>query len=416
MILRAKPDSCRGCMCDTHGTDFSAVEGTGSLGVMLVGEASGEHEQREGLPFRPGAPAGGVLTRILRNMGLSREQFFITNILRCRPRNNWLEGAPWEYSAIMHCRPNLEDAIARLKPRCIVPLGGTAMRELSGMAGSAQGIGHLAGYVVPYSRKVHSWGEKGVADSYDAPPVIGNFHPAYLRRGKASHQGIFARIIKRATNIAAGRDHDWLWGDPEEHARELNYQTRPTAAAADAFAQYVLGNPRLVVSYDIETSESASLDEDAREGFVDTHIRLVQFAVEGRGAIALPWEREFIPSAAAILRGPNTKCGHNVWTFDNRVLRAAGARESLDLAPRGTVHDTLTMFHHWQPDLPAHLQAAASFVQFPFPWKHYGTDDATLPFYGCCDVDATLRLYTMLEKTLRRDGIWNDEGYAAVAA
>jgi uracil-DNA glycosylase family 4 len=373
---------------------------------MLVGEASGEHEQREGLPFRPGAPAGGVLTRILRNMGLDRAQFSITNVIRCRPRNNFLEGAPWEYQALMHCRPNLERAILERKPRCIVALGGTAMRELTGMTGAAQGIGHLAGYVLPC--RTYSM--------LSPIPVIGNFHPAYLRRGKASHQGIFARILKRATNIAAGRDHDWLWGDPEDHAHALNYQTHPSPADVESYSHYVLGNPELVVSYDLETGESASIDEDAREGFADTHIRLVQFAVEGRGAIAIPWEPQFVPCIAAILRSPNTKCGHNVWLFDNKVLRAAGQREGIDLTPRGTTHDTLAMFHHWQPDLPAHLQAAASFVQFPFPWKHYGTDDATLPFYGCCDVDATLRLYTMLEKTLKRDGVWDDTGYATVTA
>jgi hypothetical protein len=98
----------------------------------------------------------------------------------------------------------------------------------------------------------------------------------------------------------------------------------------------------------------------------------------------------------------------NCWLFDNKVLRAAGEREGLDLAPRGVVHDTLQMFHHWQPDLPAHLQFAASFVSYPFPWKHLAASH--IEFYGCCDVDATLRLYTMLERTLKRDEIWGTEG------
>lgn len=96
-----------------------------------------------------------------------------------------------------------------------------------------------------------------------------------------------------------------------------------------------------------------------------------------------------------------------MWLFDNKVLRAAGEREALDLNPRGVIHDTLQMFHHWQPDLPAHLQFCAQFVQFPFPWKHLaGTD---IEFYGCCDVDSTLRIYTMLEAALRKDGIWGDQ-------
>jgi hypothetical protein len=86
--------------------------------------------------------------------------------------------------------------------------------------------------------------------------------------------------------------------------------------------------------------------------------------------VAFPWEGRYREIAGDLLRSPNTKCGHNTWLFDQRVLKAAGAREGLDLNCRGAVHDTPQTFHHWQPDLPAHLQFAASFICFPFPWKH----------------------------------------------
>ena len=396
--MKAKPQSCVGCACYDMGTDFSRVEGTGVSGIMLVGEASGEHEQREGTPFVKWAPAGSLLERIFRRMGLDRQQFSITNVVRCRPRNNWLEKSPWEYSAINHCRPNLDAAIAERRPRVIVALGGVATRELTGLAGTALGVTHLAGYVLPGPNRI---------------PVVPDFHPAYLRRGKASHQGLFARILNRARAIAAGTDRAWMWDiDPEnqETCRALNYLTAPSLSDVESYAQYVLGNSGATVSYDIETDESASLDEDAREGFADTRIRLVQFAVDGRGAIAVPWERQFAGPVTSILHSANLKVGHNVWAFDNKVLRAAGEREGLDLRPRGTIHDTLAMFHHWQPDLPAHLQAAAQYVQFPFPWKHMA--DTDMPFYGCCDVDATLRLYNFLRPALMKEGLW-DDGVAA---
>lgn len=401
-MLRAKPSSCEGCACRSHGTDFSAVEGTGSLGVMLVGEASGEHEQRDQLPFRPHAPAGSLLERVIRRMGLDRQQFSITNAIRCRPRNNWFESSPWEYQALSHCRPNLDAAVASRRPRAIVALGGTATRALTGMAGEAQGVSHLAGYVLP--------GPNGV-------PTVPNFHPAFLRRGKASYQGVFARILQRAVNVAAGRDREWMWdvrGDNDETRAKLRYRTRPTESDAREYAQHVLGSPLSVLSYDLETGESASLDEDAREGFADTHIRLVQFATEDLGAIAIPWEPRFLGAITALLHSPNTKCGHNVWLFDNKVLRAAGEREGVDLVPRGVVHDTLAMHHHLEPDLPGHLQFCASFVSFPFPWKHLAASD--LEFYGCCDVDATLRLYNYLEKRLKREGLWDDSPPITVSA
>lgn len=389
--MRQKPDSCRECQCFSHGTDFTKISGTGSLGVMIVAEASGEHEQREGIPLVPFAPAGSLLERTFKRMGLSREQFSITNTLRCRPRNNWLAGAPWEFDALNRCRPNLDAAIAERRPRAILALGDTTMRELTGLAGEKRGIGHLTGYVLP--------GPNGI-------PVIPAYHPAFIRRGKASLQGQFSRCVQRTVNVAGGKDREWEW-DLEEARRngQLRYRLHPSLDEARSFAQRVESNAGMVVSYDIETYESASLDEDARDGFTDTRIRLIQFSVENGTGIAFPWEGGYREIAQRLLATPNAKCGHNLWLFDNKVLAACGAREGIDLTPRGTIHDTLQMFHHWQPDLPAHLQFAAQFVSFPFPWKHLaGTD---LEFYGIADVDATLRLYTMLEATLKRDRIWD---------
>jgi uracil-DNA glycosylase family 4 len=423
VTARHKPDSCLGCACHAHGTDFSRVEGTGANGVMIVAEASGEMEARDQLPLRPYAPAGSLLERSFRRMGMDRAQFSITNVQRCRPRNNWLEGAPWEHSAINHCRPNLDAAIAQHHPRCIVALGGVALRELTGMAGEQRGITHLAGYVLP-STAGRKWPpvaeqklvELGIATpNADAIPVIGDFHPAFLRRGKASHQGLFARILRRAVEIAAGRDREWLWNvDPEDRSTHgtLDYRTHPTIDEAASFAMGVEANPQACLAYDIETQESTSLDEDAREGFSDTFVRLVQFSMVSGSGIAIPYEGGFLPIIQRILHSPNPKCGHNVWLFDNRVLRAAGEREGLDLNPCGIIHDTLQMFHHWQPDLPAHLQFCAQFVRFPFPWKHLAS--ANIEFYGCCDVAATLRLYTFLRAALEKDGIWDDESYLRV--
>ena len=273
------------------------------------------------------------------------------------------------------------------------------------MAGEAQGISHLAGYVLPsVGQRMNSQNQQ------EYIPVIGNFHPSFLRHGKMAYAGLFARILQRAVNIAKGLDTKWLWNvDPEEPQSygELRYQPHPSIDEARSCLRRIRESAGAVVSYDLETFESASLDEDAREGFVDTHIRLIQFSTEPGTGIAFPWDGEYRQIARDILHTPNVKCGHNVWLFDNKVLRAAGEREGLDLMPRGPVHDTLQMLHHWQPDLPAHLQFASQYVSFPFPWKHLaGTN---IEFYGCCDVDATLRLYGMLERTLKRDGLWDDE-------
>lgn len=432
--MRSKPPSCIGCQIHSHGTDFSQVEGTGSSGVMLVAEASGEHEQRDQLPLRPYAPSGSVLERVIQRMGLRREMFSITNTCRCRPRNNWLENSPWEHSALAHCRPNLDAAIARYRPRCIVALGGVALRELTGMAGEKLGITYLAGYPLPLQQRGGMPYDGTKSTSSDASPtttssvipVVGDFHPAYLRRGKASYQGVFARILQRALNIASGKDQDYMWGHlPEERFAwteappqkeyshgPLRYSLHPGLEDAQSFTRRVFSNSNLVVSYDLETSETTSLDEDAREGFADTTIRTIQFSLGTGEGICFPWDGGYKLCAQQILHASNVKCGHHAWIFDNRVLRAVSDREGVDYNPRGVVHDTLQMFHHWQPDLPAHLQFCSLFVNFPFPWKHLsGTN---LEFYGSCDVDATLRLYHFLRARLEAEGLWDDLSYQRV--
>lgn len=433
MTSRCKPDTCAGCVLQPHGTDFSAVEGTGANGVLLVGEASGEHEQRDQLPFRPFAPSGGVLERCLRRLGMDRKSFAITNAIRCRPRNNWLENSPHEYPALRHCRPNLDKVIADYRPRVIVALGGIALRELTGVAGDSQGITYLAGYPLPLKvskqyicetcsgkgcSRCHNIGDYGWGKVNSDIPVIGNFHPSYLRRGKASYQGVFSRILRRATQIAGGKDISWAWGiNPADHstwntpAGKLDYWCHPSIDQARSFYLFLKDNPNLPVAQDLETSESTSLDEDAREGFQDTHIRLAQFSFQPRTGIALPWVGEYRRIAIDLFHLPNRKFGHNYDNFDWKVLRATAAREGWEHAPANRVHDTLDMFHHWQPDLPAHLQFCASFVEFPFPWKHLaGTN---IEFYGIADVDATLQVGLMLEKVLKRDGLWGEgEAYS----
>ena len=415
---RHKPSSCVGCQCFNHGTDFSAIEGTGANGIMFVGEASGEFEAREQLPFRPAAPAGSVLERILRRMGLDRQSFSITNIVRCRPRLNWLEESPWEFQAINHCRTNLENAIAERKPRVIVALGGVAERELTGFVGKQLGISHLAGYVLPLaSGKYETVDERGraipIADIRRIP-IIGDFHPAYLRRGKASHQGYFSRVLQRAINISKGTDRNWMWdiepNDESSWRRYFNWHLHPGVDDVVDFYNYCRNNQNLWIAVDFETAESQDLDEDARVGFQDTQIIQAQFAVMRGGSpwcIAMPYEDPFNAFIIALLHLPNPKFGHNFWVFDHRVAQASAAREGWIYAPPSRVHDTLQMFHHWQPDLPAHLQFASSFINFPFPWKHLAT--ANLPFYGCADVHSDLLLGIMLESTLKRDRLWGDD-------
>lgn len=94
--------------------------------LMFIGEGPGAEEDRQGLPFV--GPAGQLLTRIIEAMGLTRDQVYIANVVKCRPPGN-RDPQPDEAQA---CREYLDGQIDLVRPRVIVALGRVAAQSLLG--------------------------------------------------------------------------------------------------------------------------------------------------------------------------------------------------------------------------------------------------------------------------------------------
>ncbi|MGC9153565.1 MAG: type-4 uracil-DNA glycosylase [Vulcanisaeta sp.] len=133
--------------CKLSSTRRKVVPGEGPLNaeIMIIGEAPGEKEDEEGRPF-VGA-AGQLLTKLLNNVGIKREDVFITNVVKCRPPNN-RDPEPDEIDA---CRPYLVTQILMIKPKVIICLGRHSAREILKMAGyperSVSNISNIRGRV-----------------------------------------------------------------------------------------------------------------------------------------------------------------------------------------------------------------------------------------------------------------------------
>jgi len=112
--------------CPLGATRLSFVFGCGNpeSSVVFVGEAPGEHEDRQGLPFV--GLAGQLLTRMMASVGIPRDSIFICNILKCRPPKN----RPPEISEIEECEPYLTEQLKIIKPRFVVALGTFAAQSL----------------------------------------------------------------------------------------------------------------------------------------------------------------------------------------------------------------------------------------------------------------------------------------------
>jgi len=147
--------------CPLHLTRTQTVFGVGSQRAdwMIIGEAPGAEEDRRGEPFV--GRAGKLLDEMLRAVGLSRENVFIANILKCRPPNN-RDPAASEAEA---CRSHLDRQIELLRPRLILAVGRIAAQQL---LGSDETVGRLRG-------RVHTLEKQEI-------PVVVTYHPAYLLR------------------------------------------------------------------------------------------------------------------------------------------------------------------------------------------------------------------------------------------
>ncbi|MGH7762155.1 MAG: uracil-DNA glycosylase [Candidatus Dormibacteraceae bacterium] len=118
--------------CGLHATRTQAVPGTGPCpaGIMIVGEAPGFNEDRQGEPF-VGA-AGKLLDTLLGRIGLSRADVFITNVLKCRPPMN-RDPMPNEAES---CSPYLKRQLELVRPKVVLILGRHALERLMPGQGS----------------------------------------------------------------------------------------------------------------------------------------------------------------------------------------------------------------------------------------------------------------------------------------
>jgi len=145
------------------------VFGTGNpdADLMFVGEAPGADEDRLGEPFV--GPAGELLTRIITAMGLTRDDVYIANVLKCRP--DMPKGAPGNRPPtpleMQRCLPYLREQIAIIQPRVLVALGKTAML---GLTGTDESMGAMRG----------RW------FTFENIPLLPTYHPSYLLRNSSN--------------------------------------------------------------------------------------------------------------------------------------------------------------------------------------------------------------------------------------
>jgi uracil-DNA glycosylase family 4 len=148
---------CTKCSLSETRTHTVPGQGNPTPEILFIGEAPGADEDKQGLAFV--GRAGQLLTKMIIAMGLTRDEVFIANILKCRPPEN-RKPTPEE---IALCLPYLKKQIALLKPKVIIALGATSVHGLLNDA-------------TPISKIRGKWME------FEGIKLMPTFHPSYLLR------------------------------------------------------------------------------------------------------------------------------------------------------------------------------------------------------------------------------------------
>ena len=139
--IRGDLGECTRCTLHSGRTTLVFGAGNPDADLVFVGEAPGRDEDRQGVPFV--GRAGQLLTKIIASIGLTRDEVYIANVVKCRPPHNRNP----ELDEVQTCEPFLFRQLDVIQPKVVVALGAFAIRTL---LGTDQAISRVRGQVYAY--------------------------------------------------------------------------------------------------------------------------------------------------------------------------------------------------------------------------------------------------------------------------
>lgn len=357
--MLTKPASCDGCPVAHRNVGFAFGDGPTTSKVMLVGEALGEIEAHEGLPFVGGT--GRMLRGMLHQAGFTYGQYYLTNIVKCRPPKN---ATPEQLEIDICTTRYLQQEIRTLKPNVIVAVGSTALKHLVPLcpAGVTDARGHV--FESRYGKVI---------------PIV---HPSFVARGNPEYWAITVQDLKRVKQHSSS---------PDFRRPVYRFNISPSLQDVQAMANKII-NENLPVSFDLET-----LGQDEQ-----TNILCCGFAWSPSDALCVPflrrggypyWRNDYEEEKAweaicGIFDSQVLKITQNGFTFDLPVLMYLGVKFGLH-----SVVDTLVKHHVVATELPHSL----GFLTSVYTDMEYYKGDVRSAGGMLWAPDETVRRYNLLD-------------------
>lgn len=372
-------------MLEQKGWGFVPPSGPPTSPILFLGEAAGRTEVLTGNPFT--GIAGGMLSRLCTRAGIARETVRIANVLSCEPPGDWLDGAPWQHSAMAQCAQYRHPVLAE-PHQVIVTLGAIALKEVLDLWG-VDGV------------RVNDF--HGTVQQVEYGPAAGKivvptFHPSHIQRGASNLTDVVRFDLERAKVIARGG-----FSGPQPATLLLDPSPLAFQLWASTYVQELQRNPEGVwLAVDIETPDTSGGRDEGELTTTDTSTKILRanFAYRPDEGVTIPYEGPYIPLIDQLLAAARTVL---MWhkTYDEPRLRLAGHQTI-----GRDIYDVMWAAHHLQSDLPLGLGFWAPLYSVCRAWKHLGKQRGKEAEYACWDGIHTVRCGHGVVKDLIDAGMW----------
>ena len=361
-------------------------EGSKDSKIAIIGEAPGAVEEREGRPFSPNAPAGSLLKNLMHQVGLTRADVYLTNVVKEHPPNDniapfFKKDSRGSVVISQKCKDyinQLDDELSEVKANVLVPVGNLALYSLCGVAD----ITKYRGSILKCTLKKNN-GRK----------VIPTIHPA---AALPYRNPIYAHFIKADLKKVVRES-----SRSEIVLPSYNILIMPDCISAMSALSFIKDNVR-VVGMDIEVL-NGELSHICFSYEMDGEISSVSIAFVKNGYHFFNDAQEalLMTKIASILEDQAiTKIGHNI-TFDAGFLyRRYGIRTT-------NMEDTMIQTGIFTPDFPKALDFVTSlYTDEPYykmerkKWSKMIADDTSFSLYNAKDGAVLLPIFSKLKSAL----------------
>jgi len=383
-----KPTECIGCPLYVKSYGFFNSTTIGRLGIRLVLGEVEQGDANRGKVFTKYGKGGSVWEGIIKRLGRQWEDFGYSSVVRCAPRVK--HNASGE-CARRHGLLNDAEILNESKYTLTLTSGKHATEQyLKKALHDKQSIEYIHGFVYETAYGY-------VMPIHDLKKV---------KEGQPEYSYVVERDVEKAIEFVEDK-----WNPFDEIEKKV-YKVDAGMEEIEYLIAKCKENPKIWLAYDIEGEDLADRDEDEKDK-ADYSIYTIQFSIKRHEAFIFSMSpgSAMRKKVGELLALSNAKVAHNVWLFDNPILRAQG------IEVNGLVIDTLWMFKHFYAaggvvkkegkdegkvagGVRKHLQTVASMAKFPFPWKHTVHEVGSI--YPCADVDALRYIYPYLREGMEK--------------